>query len=122
MIDNPGLLLRLEGFVVLTVSFAAYHELTGNWLLFFLLFLSPDLFMLGYLANVRAGASLYNLVHTYAGPLILGAAAVFEHWHTTLLFTLIWTAHIGVDRALGYGLKYPTFFKDTHMQRVASSQ
>jgi hypothetical protein len=122
VLDKPGLLLRLEGFAMLTVSVAAYHELNGNWLLFFLLFLWPDLFMLGYLANVRLGASLYNLVHTYAGPLILGAVAVFEHRPGMLLFTLIWTAHIGLDRALGYGLKYPTFFKDTHMQRVASSQ
>jgi hypothetical protein len=122
MLTKPFYLLHAEGAVVLMVSFAAYHELNGNWLLFFLLFLWPDLFMLGYLANVRVGASLYNLVHTYAGPLLLGAAAVFEQWHNTLLFTLIWTAHIGLDRMLGFGLKYPTFFKDTHMQRVASSQ
>jgi hypothetical protein len=119
MIDRPGFLLRLEGFAVLTVSVAAYHELSGNWLLFFLLFLWPDLFMLGYLANVRVGAMFYNVVHTYAWPLLLGAASVFEQWHGTLLFTLIWTAHIGVDRALGYGLKYPTFFKDTHLQHVS---
>ena len=122
MLDNPGLLLRIEGWVALTVSFAAYHELSGNWLYFFLLFLWPDLFMLGYLANARLGASLYNLVHTYTWPLLLGAAAVFENWHNTLLFAVIWTAHIGLDRMLGYGLKYPTFFKDTHLQRVASSQ
>jgi hypothetical protein len=118
---KPVFLLHSEGFAVLTVSFAAYHELNGNWLAFFLLFLWPDLFMLGYTLNVRLGAALYNLVHTYAWPLLLGAAAVFEHWHRALLFTLIWTAHIGLDRMLGYGLKYPTFFKDTHMQRVASS-
>jgi len=119
MLDKPGLLLRIEGFAVLTVSFAAYHELKGSWPLFFLLFLWPDLFMLGYLLNVRVGASMYNLVHSYVGPLLLGAAAVFEHWNTTLLFTVIWTAHIGIDRAVGYGLKYPTFFKDTHLQRVS---
>ncbi len=122
MFNKPSYILHTEGAVVLIVSFAAYHQLNGNWLLFFLLFLWPDLFMLGYLANARLGASLYNLVHTYAGPLLLGAAAAFEHWHTTLLFTLIWTAHIGLDRMLGFGLKYPTFFKDTHLQRVASSR
>jgi hypothetical protein len=121
MLHKPGLLLRAEGFAVLTVSVAAYHELNGNWLYFFLLLLWPDLFMLGYLANVRLGAAMYNLVHTYTWPLLLGSAAVFEQWHATLLFTLIWTTHIGMDRMLGYGLKYPTFFKDTHLQRVASS-
>src|ERR1700720_1910123 len=116
MLDKPRLLLHAEGAAALTVSFAAYHELNGSWLLFFLLFLWPDLFMLGYLVNVRLGASCYNLVHTYVGPLLLGAVAVFEHWHDALLFALIWTAHIGLDRMLGYGLKYPTFFKDTHLQ------
>jgi len=118
VLDKPVVLLHAEGAVALTVSFAAYHQLGGSWLLFLLLFLWPDLFMLGYLANARLGAALYNLVHTYAGPLLLGAAAAFEHWHTTLLFTLIWTAHIGLDRMLGYGLKYATFFKDTHLQRL----
>jgi hypothetical protein len=119
---TPGFLLRAEGAVVLIVSVAAYHELNGSWLLFFLLILWPDLFMAGYLANVRLGAALYNLAHTYAWPLLLGAAAAFEHWHSALLFALIWTTHIGMDRMLGYGLKYATFFKDTHLQRVASSQ
>jgi hypothetical protein len=118
VLTKPGFLLQAEGFVVVTVSVAAYHQLNGSWLLFFLIFLWPDVFMLGYLVNVRLGASLYNLVHTYAGPLLLGAAAVFEHWHSTLLFALIWGAHIGIDRMLGYGLKYPTFFKDTHLQRA----
>jgi hypothetical protein len=120
MLDRPGLLLRIEGAVVLSVSFAAYHQLNGNWLLFFLLFLWPDLFMLGYSLNVRLGAALYNLVHTEAGPLLLGAVAAFQGWHRALLFALIWLAHIGVDRMIGYGLKYPTFFKDTHLQRVIS--
>lgn len=120
MLDTPGLLLRVEGAVVLTVSSTAYHELCGNWIFFFLLFLWPDLFMLGYVMNVRVGAALYNLVHAYTWPLLLGVAAMFEHWHNALLFALIWTAHIGLDRMLGYGLKYPTSFKDTHLQRVIS--
>lgn len=114
----PRFLLHAEGFAVLTVCFAAYHQLNGSWLLFFLLFLWPDLFMLGYLANVRVGAALYNLAHTEVFPLMLGAAAVFEGWRGTLLFCLIWQSHIAFDRMLGYGLKYPTFFKDTHLQRV----
>jgi hypothetical protein len=31
---------------------------------------------------------------------------------------LIWFAHISMDRTVGYGLKYPTSFKDTHLERV----
>ena len=118
MLDKPGSLLRVEGAAALVVSCAAYHELHGSWLLFFAVFLWPDLFMVGYLANARLGASLYNLAHTYAGPLLLGAAALFEQWHHALLFAVIWTAHSGFDRMLGYGLKYPTFFKDTHLQHT----
>jgi hypothetical protein len=121
MLDKPGILLRVEGAAVTIVTFAAYHLLHGSWLLFFLLFLWPDLFMLGYLRNPRLGASLYNLAHIDAFPLLLGAAAVFQQWHEALLFAVIWMAHIGWDRMLGYGLKYPTFFKDTHLQRVAQS-
>lgn len=118
MLDKPRLLLHAEGFALLTVSFAAYHQLNGSWPLFFLLFLWPDLFMLGYLKNSKLGAALYNLAHTEVGPLFLGAAAVFENWPKTLFFALIWLSHIALDRTLGYGLKYPTFFKDTHLQRV----
>jgi hypothetical protein len=55
MLDKPRFLLHAEGFAVLTVSFAAYHQLNGSWLLFFLFLLWPDLLMLGYLANVRLG-------------------------------------------------------------------
>ena len=118
MLDNPRHLLHAEGFSVLTITFAAYHELHGNWLLFFLLFLWPDLLMLGYLLNARVGAWCYNLAHTEVLPLFLGACAVFEMWPRALLFAIIWMAHLGFDRMLGYGLKYPTFFKDTHLQRV----
>ena len=74
--------------------------------------------MLGYMVNARLGAALYNLAHTEVLPLLLGAAAIFQNWRQALLFTIIWLAHIGFDRLLGYGLKYPTFFKDTHLQRV----
>jgi hypothetical protein len=33
-------------------------------------------------------------------------------------FGLIWLAHSGFDRMLGFGLKYPTFFGDTHLRHV----
>lgn len=118
MLDKPAFLLRAEGFAILIITLIAYHELNGKWLIFFLLLLWPDVFMLGYLINVRVGASLYNLVHTEVWPVLLGAVAYFEHWHKALLFAIIWLAHLGMDRTLGYGLKYPTAFKDTHLQRV----
>lgn len=112
---NPRPLLHLEGATVLVLSLFAYHWQHAGWGLFALLLLVPDLSMLGYLVNVRTGAQAYNAVHTYTGPLLL-ALYSFAGGHPTLMpLALIWLAHIGVDRMLGYGLKYPTHFKDTHL-------
>ena len=35
-----------------------------------------------------------------------------------LSLAMIWLAHIGIDRALGYGLKYQTGFAFTHLGRI----
>ncbi len=112
---NPRLLLHLESAAVLIVSVLAYHWSHGSWLLFALMFLVPDVSMIGYLANVRAGTATYNAVHTYLGPLLLAGFSVGMAHHTTLLLSLIWIAHIGLDRMLGFGRQYPTRFKDTHL-------
>jgi hypothetical protein len=118
MHDRPAVLLRLEGAALFGLSLYGYHSLGASWLVFLALFLWPDLAMLGYLANVRVGAALYNLVHTEVFPLVLAGIAYSTHRSNWLAFALIWFAHIGWDRMLGYGLKYPTFFKDTHLQRI----
>jgi hypothetical protein len=118
MLNKPGVLLRIEGVLLLLASLAAYQRLGGNWMLFALLVLVPDLFMLGYLLNVRIGAVIYNIGHTLAVPLLAGAAMVLTGTYALLPFVFIWSAHIAVDRTLGYGLKYPTYFQDTHLQRV----
>ena len=118
MLNKPGVLLRLEGVLLLLASLLAYHQLSGNWILFALLLLVPDIFMLGYLLNVRIGAVIYNIGHTLAVPLIVGTIAAATQMYALLPFVCIWSAHIAMDRTLGYGLKYPTYFRDTHLQRV----
>lgn len=114
----PRLLLHLEGAAVFACATAAYFLTDGGGWLYALLLLAPDLSMLGYLVNARVGSVGYNLGHTYVGPLaLLGAGLLLsEQWLPHL--ALIWLAHIGLDRMLGYGLKYPTHFKDTHLHRV----
>lgn len=114
----PTLLLRLEGAVTLLTATLAYFYLEGGWLLFLLLLFVPDLGMIGYAAGVRAGSATYNLFHTYSLPLLLLAGGVVFTWHLVTLCALIWLAHIGLDRMLGYGLKYPTHFQDTHLQHT----
>lgn len=96
-------------------SLFAYHSNHGSWSLFALLFLAPDLSMLGYLANARTGASAYNAFHTYVGPLLLLLYSIGAGRPMLLPLAFIWLAHLGFDRMLGYGLKYPTHFKDTHL-------
>ncbi len=103
--------------MLLTAGFF-YHQLHANWLWFAALFLAPDLFMLAYLANKRVGALVYNLAHTYTVPLLVFGILRFSGSIAYDWLILIWVAHIGWDRLLGYGLKYETAFKDTHLQRV----
>lgn len=114
----PKIVLRLEGLALLVGAVAAYASRDYSWLAFGLLLLSPDLSAVGYLANVRVGAMTYNLFHTYLMPgTLIGLSLVFG-WVVGLQLGLIWLAHIGMDRLFGYGIKYPTEFKDTHLDRV----
>jgi hypothetical protein len=121
MLAKPGVLLRLEGAAFLAAVVYLYRVNGGSWWLFLALFLWPDLGMLGYLANVRLGARLYNLVHIAAIPVLMAVWSYATHQGGLLSFALIWLAHIEWDRAFGYGLKYPTFFKDTHLQHVGDT-
>jgi hypothetical protein len=86
--------------------------------LLLVLALAPDLSMAAYAAGPRVGAAAYDVVHTYAIPVGVGAAGVVADSDAAIAVALIWVTHIGVDRAIGYGLKYPSGFKDTHLQRV----
>lgn len=101
---------------MLALAVLLYARGGHSWMLFGVLFLAPDLSFLGYLAGPRIGAAAYNLAHSYAGPGIAAALALLTGRPPVL--ALIWAAHIGFDRALGYGLKYPTDFKDTHLGRL----
>jgi hypothetical protein len=106
--------LRLEGIAAAVGAITAYAVVGGNWWLFALLILAPDLSMLGMLAGERLGSRTYNLAHTYVVPALLAAMAWFGSVAWLMPVALIWIAHIGVDRALGYGLKYDAF-KATHL-------
>ena len=108
-------ILRLEGLAVLVGATAAYHALNANWLVFAFLFLLPDLSMLGYFASRSIGARVYNIGHSYLSPAALALAGYLAGQSGSYGVALIWAAHIGFDRVLGYGLKYPTAFGDTHL-------
>jgi hypothetical protein len=115
---NVSRLLRLEGLAVFIASILLFAQFNGTWWVYLLFFLAPDLSMLGYLTNVRTGAFTYNFVHNYAVPIASIFAGYFLKSDVLLFAGIILLGHIGADRLLGFGLKYPTAFKDTHLQRV----
>ena len=118
MLSYPALLLRFEEACLLVGVLLLYAHLHFSWPLFGLLFFVPDISMLGYCINPRVGSALYNLGHVLAFPLVLLAIAYGIGWPQLIAIALIWFSHIAFDRLLGYGLKYPTYFRDTHLHRL----
>lgn len=116
--DRLGPLLRAEWLAVFLVGAYTYIAMHGNPYLLVPLLLAPDLSMLGYLAGPRVGALTYNAVHN----LVLALALLVIGWIASLapigLMGVVLLAHVGMDRALGYGLKLPTDFRDTHLGRI----
>ena len=109
--------LKIEGLIALVVALWFYAQGPGGWALFALLFLAPDLSLAAYLAGPRAGASAYNLVHSYSLPLgllLLGTTVAGR----VIPLALIWLAHISFDRLLGFGLHYSTGVGETHLGRI----
>lgn len=121
-VSAPIALQRIEGGAIALVALVATIVLFPSWWWApFALFLVFDLSMLGYLRSPRTGAAVYNLVHNYTGPAIVGASALIALWGLAPLawwgglLALSWAFHVGADRALGYGLKLPDAFEHTHL-------
>jgi Domain of unknown function (DUF4260) len=115
-------LLRLEGltlFVGMTLLYAIWE---GSWWVYAILFLAPDISFAAYLAGPRPGAIIYNAAHSYMAPVALMTTGFATSSPLVLSLAMIWLAHIGIDRALGYGLKYSRGFGFTHLGRIGKSQ
>jgi Domain of unknown function (DUF4260) len=117
-LSMPNVILRAEGAAIFVAAVAYYVSLHASGWLFAALILAPDLSALGYLAGTRVGSVTYNAIHTLVVPLAVLALALILGSPTGVQVALIWLAHIGIDRALGFGIKYPTVFQDTHLQHI----
>lgn len=117
-ISMPTVLLRLEGLTVFIGAIALYASQHFSGIAFIALVLVPDVSMIGYRVNNRVGSWVYNAAHVYTIPALLMGLGLALSTPLAIQIGLIWFAHIGMDRVLGFGLKYPTEFKDTHMQHV----
>ena len=118
---TPLWLLRLEGLALFALALAVYARGESSWLLFAVLFLAPDISFAGYLLGPRAGAFAYNAVHSTVLPIALALYGRLGGMDLLVNLALIWLAHIGFDRMLGYGLKYEAGFGFTHLGRVGKA-
>jgi hypothetical protein len=117
VVGAPRRLLQLEGATLVAGALIAYTTTHEPWWLIPLTLLFPDLFAIGYLGGARVGANLYNLVHITPLPAAVIAFAWSQHTPVVGALGLIWLAHIGMDRLLGYGLKYGDHFQHTHLSQ-----
>jgi Domain of unknown function (DUF4260) len=117
---TPRRWLRLEGVVLLVGSLIAYSATGQPWWLIPLALLVPDVLMIGYLRGNRLGAQLYNLAHSTTLPAALIGLGWWQSRPLVLALALTWLGHIGLDRLLGYGLKYDDHFQHTHLGHLGS--
>jgi hypothetical protein len=111
-------LLRLEGITLFAGMTLLYGLWDGSWWVYVVLFLAPDLSFAAYLAGPKFGAIVYNAAHSYLAPVALMTAGLAIASPLILSLAMIWLAHIGIDRALGYGLKYADGFAFTHLGKI----
>jgi hypothetical protein len=116
------ILLRLEGLTLFAGMVLLYDVWGGSWWVFALLFFIPDLSFIAYLSDPKSGAIVYNAAHSYMAPVALMTTGFAIGEPLTLSIAMIWLAHIGIDRALGYGLKYAAGFGFTHLGSIGRFQ
>src|SRR3954451_7512688 len=114
--------LRLEGAAAFAAGLGVFGMTGGNWLFVIPLLLVPDVSALGYVAGPRVGAFTYNLAHTWVPGILVLGLGVWTGLTAVELAAAILLAHVGMDRALGYGLKLPTSFQDTHLGRIGRAK
>ena len=115
------IMLRLEGLALFAGMTLLYAVWGGSWWIYFVLFLAPDLSFVAYFSGPKFGAMIYNAMHSYLIPVPLMVLGFGLEFPLPLPVALIWLAHIGIDRALGYGLKYSTGFAFTHLGRIGKN-
>ena len=114
--------LRLEGVVAFAAAVALFGATGGNWLFLVPLLLLPDLSAAGYLVGPRVGAAMYNLFHNWVPGVVTLGVGVWLASPAVLIAAAILIAHVGMDRAVGYGMKLPGSFHDTHLGHMGRAK
>jgi hypothetical protein len=118
----PRLWLQLEGATLMVGSLVSLSTTHRSWWLVPLVLFLPDEFMAGYIGGTRIGAHVYNMAHATPLPMLMVG---YGWWLGRSIFValgLVWLAHIGMDRLLTFGLKYPDHFQHTHLSNSRQRQ
>lgn len=119
---TPVIWQRIEGGLVVLGALPLAVMMQSGWprplWIWAIALMAPELGALGYLAGRRVGAFIYNLTHLYGAGLVLALIGVLSGQEAFITFGAIWMVHIGAERAMGFGLKQPTGFRDTHLGRI----
>jgi Domain of unknown function (DUF4260) len=115
------ILLRLEGLTLFLGMTLLYAVWGGSWWVYVILFLVPDISIAGYLSGPKFGAMIYNAMHSYMAPMTMMVTGFGTASPLVLSIAIIWLAHIGIDRAFGFGLKYSAGFGFTHLGRIGKA-
>lgn len=119
---NMKTLIQLEDLAKFILSYLASLYLGFAWWVFPAWLLVPDLSMLGYLANPRLGAWLYNFFHHQALGILVGIAGLYFSVSELQLAGIVLFGHSAMDRIMGYGLKYTDDFKHTHLGWIGKAE
>jgi hypothetical protein len=114
-------ILRVEAAAVTVGAAMLAWHLGPPWWLAVVVLAAPDLSLAAYALGPRVGAAVYNAAHSYVGPALLALAWFLADSATAAAIAALWALHVAADRTLGFGLKYPTAFGDTHLGRIGRS-
>jgi len=115
-------LIRLEEAAIFAGCVFLFAQLDFAWWVFIALLFVPDISMIGYAMNNKVGAIVYNVVHFRLIGLGIYIAGMYMTNEIVALSGLIMFAHSTLDRAIGYGLKHFSGFKDTHLGNLKSHE
>ena len=110
------ILLKLEEVAMFGASIWLFSTLGFAWWWYPVLLFVPDLSMAGYLGGTRAGALVYNFFHHKALGIITFSLGLLLAFPWLQLAGVILFGHASLDRALGFGLKFPDSFQHTHLE------
>ena len=111
-------ILKLEELGMFCLSIILYNMLGYSWWLYVLLILTPDISMLGYLVNPKAGSITYNIFHHKGIAVLIYLIGMFSFNYPLVVAGIILFGHSSMDRFLGFGLKYGDAFKHTHLGAI----